>query len=171
MRSLILFLSASAAAIAWILFASYGTPLHLALAVIATAGGCLFAVTYAERAGSRPIDQAEMHAALAREIFRARRYERPFTAVLVELVKADRTREIASDLRRLIRKTNKVGFWADRRLLLVLSESSPADGLALADRIKKELLLDVRAGVTGYQQDDSIPTIVERLEAALEPTK
>src|SRR5688572_18015061 len=108
MRSLsplILFLSASTSAAAWILATMHGTPLHVAMAVLATGAGCLIAFAHADRTEVRPLDHEQMNAALAREIFRARRYERPFAALIIDVSSAPAALapEIGTAIRRLIR--------------------------------------------------------------------
>jgi GGDEF domain-containing protein len=168
------FLGVITAASAWALAGLYGTPLHWAVAVLATAAvGSLLVMNRELREPT--FDHSQIKAALGREIFRARRYQRPFAALIIDLSHAPQevSAQLAIDVRTLIRKTDEVGFWSERELLLILSESKTGDASALAERIKKELIPigvgALRFGVTEYQQDDSIQTMVERLSAALRP--
>jgi GGDEF domain-containing protein len=174
LSSLTTVLCITSAASAWVLVALYGTPLHWGAAVLATAAvASLFAM---ERSSlQRPFDHEQIQAALGREIFRARRYQRPFAALIVDLahVQADVAAQLGADVRALIRKTDEVGFWSEHELLLILSESRASDAASLADRIRKELIPvgveKLRVGVTEYGEEDSIQRIVDRVRASLAP--
>jgi hypothetical protein len=112
------------------------------------------------------IGRDAIEAALGREIFRARRYERPFAAVLLAIEKGDLGR-LEQELRNLIRKTDEVGRWDEHRLLLVLAESNGKEAWLLLDRIAPALKHDVHVAVTDYVADDATRTIMQRLESSL----
>ncbi len=166
-------LSACTSAIAWALVLSVGgvSPIHWAVALAATATtACLAAERRSDRnPPARVFDRSEMESALGREIFRARRYHRPFATLIFDLSRCspETSTRVATEVRRLIRKTDEVGFWDHQRLLLVLSESHAHDAASLAERIRRELGETLPSGLAEYLESDSIGTLVERLQATL----
>jgi hypothetical protein len=160
------FLLVAASLVAWVLVALHGSPLHVAMALLATGTAGLFAYARVDRGAPLPLDHAQMESALSREIFRARRYQRPFSVLLLDPAEVP-ARDVGRAVRELIRKTDEVGFWQERKLMLVLAEGNEHDASSLGERIKKAIAPNAHFGFTEYRQDDSIQTIVERLDASL----
>jgi hypothetical protein len=170
-----LILGVAASAAAWLSVPlDVSSPLRWLIAVLTTATAAFLLArarnedVEREAESSLPSDRSQIEAALAREIFRARRYERPFSAMLVEVVSAnDRAaalEQLERETRSLIRKTDEVGFWDDGRLLLVLAESDAQNASHLMDRMRNAIEADLRFGVTEYHADDSTKSVVHRLE-------
>lgn len=179
-----LLFGASTAIAAWVLLPMEDHPTFARglLATLASATTlCLIArarldAVAEEPQPERPSSRTEIEDALGREIFRARRYDRPFSTVLIEpsvvspQEAAALLERIAQEARQLIRKTDDVGDWDGRRVLLVLAESSAEDAAQLVDRLRHALSIStLRFGVTEYAPDDSTRTILQRLVASLEP--
>ena len=134
--------------------------------------GAIAALIFGLLARKRRAPQAntgreEIEAVLGREIFRARRYQRPFAAVLLARSGAVELGRLEIELRALIRKTDEVGRWDENRLLLVLAESTGKDAAQLLDRLAPALKSSVHVAITDYVDDDATRTILQRLESSL----
>jgi GGDEF domain-containing protein len=104
------------------------------------------------------------------ELKRCRRYERPFSVVLVQLGvgRAERLRPAAATLRRTLRESDLAGRHVDRTFVVALAETPLTEARIVARRIVRSLDRTgswgdaARVGVAGHPIDgDTLPSLFD----------
>lgn len=104
------------------------------------------------------------------ELKRCRRYERPFSLLLLQLDVADREplRSAAATVRRSLRESDLAGRHVDRTFALALAETQLSDARVVARRVIGSLQdtgvwgTGARVGVAGHPIDgDTLPSLFE----------
>jgi diguanylate cyclase (GGDEF)-like protein len=134
-------------------------------------------------------NRRSFHDFLAREVARARRYERRLTVIVVDLDNFKRINdqighlggdtvlaEIADRIRKVVRASDIAGRVGGDEFAVILPESGRADGERLAERIRRTVAtasiasagtLQVSAGVAELTRDEGATELFERADQAL----
>jgi GGDEF domain-containing protein len=121
------------------------------------------------------LGQDELDILLRREVFRARRYARPISVMLIDIGEAADRRTLEDVARRtqdLVRATDDVGVWSERQLLVLLTESREDQAGLLVGRVREKLKslfpeMQIRIAIASYTDNDSTKKLIERAEKAL----
>jgi diguanylate cyclase (GGDEF)-like protein len=134
-------------------------------------------------------NRRSFHDFLAREVARARRYERRLTVIVLDLDNFKRINdqighlggdtvlaEIAERIRKVVRSSDIAGRVGGDEFAVILPESGRADGERLAERIRRTLAtassssartLEVSAGVAELGREEGPTDLFERADQAL----
>ncbi len=134
-------------------------------------------------------NRRSFHEFLAREVARARRYERRLAVIVLDLDNFKRINdqighlggdtvlaEIADRIRRVVRTSDIAGRVGGDEFAVIMPESGRADGERLAERIRRTVstasvssarTLQVSAGVAELSRDEEPADLFERADQAL----
>ncbi len=120
--------------------------------------------------------RSQLETLISREIFRARRYQRPFALAVVDVLPPAENSQVlavANEIQRLVRATDDVGIWSERRLIVLLEESKRENAEDFIRRMRNEMQRTMptctfRHGVAEHCPDDAVQTVVLRAIANLE---
>lgn len=134
-------------------------------------------------------NRRRLEEALQAEILRARRYDTPFTVIMLDI---DHFKEVndtyghqvgdlvliavAEKLSRSARETDIVGRWGGEEFLLICPETSQLVGVDIAERLRRDYCEAIMPGVghvtssfgvATFQRNDDTGTLLQRVDEAL----
>jgi len=134
-------------------------------------------------------NRRRLEEALQAEILRARRYETPFTIIMLDIDHFKAVNDtyghlvgdsvlvaVAEKLKRCARETDIVGRWGGEEFLLICPESSLQIGVDIAERLRKDFFYEMMPsvgqvtssfGVATFQKNDDTGALLKRVDEAL----
>jgi diguanylate cyclase (GGDEF)-like protein/PAS domain S-box-containing protein len=128
---------------------------------------------------------------MADELKRSRRYHLPFSLVMLDIdklindnhghVTGDHVLQAVADmLKRNIRSTDMLGRWGGEEFMIVTPGTTSPDAVILAEKLRQSLekmevdslnTITASFGVTEYQSEDSLDTMIKRVDNYLYKAK
>jgi diguanylate cyclase (GGDEF)-like protein len=149
------------------------------------------AATYDHLTGA--LNRQALEERILAELERARRYNNPFSLIMLDIddfkqindtlghLAGDRViSSVAAILQQNVRVVDSVGRWGGEEFVILLSETREQEAALVADKLRKALadnaidgVASVTAsfGVSTYQQDDTLDTMINRADDLLYAAK